>query len=77
MKWTAIQWGSELYEWVMITSGHWSLIGHDVVVFSTARGWGAMVNGKFLSYYPTRKKAMEAAIGYLAHQRRMKEAEAV
>jgi hypothetical protein len=41
MKWTAIQWGSELYEWVMITSGHWSLIGHDVVVFST-RGAGAL-----------------------------------
>jgi hypothetical protein len=77
MKWTAIQWGSELYEWVMVTSGHWSLIGHDAVVFSTTRGWGVMVQGKFLSYYPTRKKAMEAAIGYLAYERRKKEAEAV
>jgi hypothetical protein len=36
-----------------------------------------MVNGKFLSYYPTRKKAMEAAIGYLAYEKRKKEAEAV
>jgi hypothetical protein len=53
------------------------MLGHEAEVFHTARGWGATVNGKFLSYYRTRKKAMEAAIGYLAHQRRMKEAEAV
>jgi len=75
MKWVPIRWGNEQYEWIQTASGRWSMLGHEAEVFYTARGWGVMVNGKFLSYYRTRKKAMEAAIGYLAYEKRKKEAE--
>jgi hypothetical protein len=35
-----------------------------------------MVDGSFLAYYSSRKRAMEAVIGFLAYEQKLREAKA-
>ena len=77
MKWEAMRWGSERFEWVQLSPGRWGLVGHKAeIFFHNKRGWGAMVDGSFLAYYSSRKRAMEAVIGFLAYGQKLREVKA-
>jgi hypothetical protein len=77
MKWEAMRWGSERFEWVQLSPGRWGLVGHKAeVFFHDKRGWGALVDGSFLAYYSSRKRAMEAVIGFLNYEQKLREAKA-
>jgi hypothetical protein len=52
-------------------------VGHKAeVFFHDKRGWGAMVDGSFLAYYSSRRRAMEAVIGFLNYEQKLREAKA-
>ena len=77
MKWEAMRWGSKRFEWVQLSPGRWGLVGHKAeIFFHDKRGWGALVDGSFLAYYSSRKRAMEAVIGFLAYEQKPREAKA-
>jgi len=76
MQWIPMQWGAERFEWVKFAKGRWSLIGHEAKVFSTSRGWGAIVGEHFLGYYGHYRKAMEAVVSYIAYEKRLRDLKA-
>lgn len=65
-------------EWVQIQSGRWGLVGYRAEVFRCeGRGWGAMADGRFLGYWPSRQRAMQEAWDMLEHWREARSREEV
>lgn len=60
---------------MQIRNGYWGLVGYKAEVFCARGHWGAMVEGRFLDYFPSRQRAMLAACAALEQLRRARKAE--